>query len=90
MIKAINRGVVIKALILKVKNHMVKKYKRFRRLMEKIVELKNEVVTQKIKIKTSRNRRKENTPATGITSGSSTLIKKKKKKKKPPKIPEQW
>ena len=42
--------------------------------MEKVINLRNKVVTQKAKIKALRSRRKENTPATGITAGLSTVI----------------
>ena len=44
-----------------------------------MINLKDKIITQKAKIKVSKNRRKENTPATGITAGSNTLITKKKK-----------
>ena len=58
---------------------MVKEYERLRRLVKKVVNLKNNVITQKAKIKVLRSRRKENTPATGITAGLNTLVTKKKK-----------
>ena len=58
---------------------MVKERERFRRLAKKMVNLRDEVVTQKAEIKALKNRRKENTPATGITADLSTLITKKKK-----------
>ena len=58
---------------------MVKERKRFRRLVEKVVNLKDEVITQKAEIKVLRSRRREDTPATGITAGLNTLITKKKK-----------
>ena len=70
---------VIKALILEVGNNIVKEYERFRRIVKKVINLKNEMVTQKVKIKILRNRRKENTPATGITAGSNILVARKKK-----------
>ena len=65
---------VIKALILEVRDNIVKKCERFRRLIEKVVNLKNKMVTQKAEIKVLRSRRKENTPATGITAGLNTLV----------------
>ena len=37
------------------------------------------MITQKAEIKVLKNRRKENTLATGITAGSNTLVTKKKK-----------
>ena len=58
---------------------MVKEYKRLRRLVEKVVNLRDKVVTQKAKIKASRSRCKKDTPAIGITAGLSTLIIRKKK-----------
>ena len=58
---------------------MVKGRERFRRLVKKVINLKNKMVTQKAKIKVLRNRRKENTPAMGITAGLNTLITRKKK-----------
>ena len=58
---------------------MVRERERFRRLVKKVINLKNEIVTQKAKIKVLRSRRKENTPATGITVGSNTLVTWKKK-----------
>ena len=70
---------VIKALILEVRDNMVKECKRFRRLVEKVVDLRDKVITQKAKIKVLRSRRKENTPATGITAGLNTLVARKKK-----------
>ena len=45
LVQVINRGVIAKALILKVGDNMVKKRKRLRRLMEKVVDLRDEVVT---------------------------------------------
>ena len=74
---------VIKTLILKVKDNMVKEREKFRRLIKKVINLKDKVITQKAKIKVLRSRRKENTPAMGITAGSNTLITKKKKFKIP-------
>ena len=58
---------------------MVKECERFRRLVEKVVNLKNEIITQKVKIEVLRSKRKENTPATGITAGLNTLVTRKKK-----------
>ena len=74
LVQAINRGVVTKALILEVGDNMAKERERLRRLVKKVVNLKDEMVTQKAKIKVLRSRRKENTLATGITAGSNTLI----------------
>ena len=70
---------ITKALILEVRDNIIKKCEKFRRLTEKVVNLKDKVITQKAEIKASRNKRKENTPATGITAGLSTVIIKKKK-----------
>ena len=64
---------------------MVKKRERLRRLAEKVVNLRDEVATQKAEIKVLRSRRKENTPATGIITGSNTLITRKKKNLEHPK-----
>ena len=58
---------------------MVKERERLRRLTEKVVNLRDKVVIQKAEIKAWRSRRKEDTPATGITAGLSTVITKKKK-----------
>ena len=58
---------------------MVRECERFRRLVEKVVNLRDKVVTQKAEIKVLRSRRKENTPATGIMAGSNILITRKKK-----------
>ena len=58
---------------------MVKERERLRRLTEKMVDLRDEVITQKAKIKALRNKRKENTPATGIMADLNTVITKKKK-----------
>ena len=58
---------------------MAREYERLRRLIEKVINLKDEVITQKVKIKVLKSKHKENTPATGITAGSNTLITKKKK-----------
>ena len=70
---------VVKALILKVRDNIIKECERFRRLVKKVVNLRDKVVTQKAKIKVLRSKRKENTPATGITAGLNTLITRKKK-----------
>ena len=58
---------------------MVRECKRFRRLVKKVVNLRDKVVTQKVEIKVLRSRRRENTLATGITAGLNTLIIRKKK-----------
>ena len=79
LIQAINRGVVIKALILEVRNNIAKERERLRRLIKKVINLRDKVITQKAKIKVSKSRRRENTPATEITTGSNTLVTKKKK-----------
>ena len=70
---------VVKALILEIGDNMAKECERFRRLVEKVVNLKNEITTQKAEIKVSRSRRREDTLATGITAGSNTLVTRKKK-----------
>ena len=67
---------------------MVKEYERFRRLVKKVVNLRDKVVTQKAEIKVLRSRRKENTLATGIMAGLNTLVI-KKKKSAIPKTPKQ-
>ena len=64
---------------------MAKERERLRRMAEKVVNLRDEVVTQKAEIKVLRSKRKENTPATGITAGSNTLVIKKKKNLEYPK-----
>ena len=43
------------------------------------------MVTQKAKMEVLKSRRKENTPATGITAGSNTLVARKKKSLEYPK-----
>ena len=85
LVQAINRSVVAKALILKVGYNMIRECKRFRRLIEKVIDLRDKVVIQKAEIKASRSRRREDTPATGITTGLSTVITKKKKSLNHPK-----
>ena len=70
---------VIEALILEVGDNMVKKRERFRRLVKKMVDLRHNVITQKAEIKALKSRWREDTPATGITAGLSTMITKKKK-----------
>ena len=70
---------VAEALILEVRDNIVKEYERLRRLMERVVDLRDKVVTQKAEIEASRSRRRENYPATGITAGLNTVINKKKK-----------
>ena len=70
---------VIKALILKVKDNIIKERERLRRLIKKVINLKNKIITQKAEIKVLRSKRKENTPAMGITAGSNTLVTRKKK-----------
>ena len=47
LIQAINRGMVIKALILEVGDNMVKERERLRRLTEKMINLRDKVITQK-------------------------------------------
>ena len=69
---------------------MARECERLRRLAEKVVNLRDEVVTQKAKIKVLRSRRKENTPTTGITAGSNTLVIRKKKKSRIPETPKRW
>ena len=64
---------------------MVRERERLRRLVKKVVNLRDEIITQKAKIKVLRSRRKENTPATGITAGSNTLVTRKKKSLEHPK-----
>ena len=54
-------------------------------MVEKVINLRDEMVTQKVKIKVLRSRRKEDTPATGITAGSNTLVTRKKKSLEYPK-----
>ena len=58
---------------------MAKECERLRRLVKKVVNLRDKIITQKAKIKVLRSKRKENTPATGITAGSNTLVTRKKK-----------
>ena len=70
---------ITEALILEVGDNMVKEYERLRRLMEKVVDLKDDMVTQKAEIKALRSRRREDTPATGMMAGLSTVIIKKMK-----------
>ena len=79
LIQVINRGVVVKALILEVGNNMVKEYERLRCLAEKVIDLRDDIITQKAKIKALRNKRRENTLAMAITAGLNTVIIKKKK-----------
>ena len=64
---------------------MVKECERLRRLVEKVVNLRDEVVTQKAEIKVLRSRRGENTPAIRIMIGSNTLVTRKKKSLEYPK-----
>ena len=64
---------------------MVRECERFRRLAEKVINLRDEVVTQKAKIKVLRSRCKEDIPATGITAGLNTLVTRKKKSLEYPK-----
>ena len=45
-----------------------------RRIVKKVVNLRDKVITQKAEIKVLKNRRKEDTPATRITAGSNTLV----------------
>ena len=80
---------VIKALILEIRDNMAKECKRLRCLAEKVVDLKDDVITQKAKIKALKSRRKEDTLATGITAGLSTVITKKKKSGLP-ETPKRW
>ena len=70
---------VVKALILEVGDNMVRECERFCCLVEKVVDLKDEVVTQKAEIEVLRSRRKEDTPAMGIIVGLNTLVTRKKK-----------
>ena len=70
---------VTKAFILEVRDNMVKECKRFRRLVEKVVDLRDDVATQKAEIEALTNRRREDTLTTGITAGLNTVIIKKKK-----------
>ena len=70
---------VTEALILEVKDNIVKKCKRLRRLTEKVIDLRDDVVIQKAEIKTLKTRRREDTTAIGITAGLSTMMIKKKK-----------
>ena len=77
---------VAKALILKVGDNMVKERERLRRLIEKVVDQKDNIVIQKAKIKALKSRKREDTPATGVTAGLNTVIT-KKKKSRPPKTP---
>ena len=79
LVQAISRGVVAEALILEVGDNMARERERLRRLAEKVVDLRDDVATQKAEIEALRSRRREDTPATGITAGSSTVITKKKK-----------
>ena len=48
-------------------------------MAEKVINLKDKIITQRAKIEILRSKRKENTPATGITAGSNTLVARKKK-----------
>ena len=64
---------------------MARERERLRRIAKKVINLKNEMVTQKAEIKISRSRRRENTPATGITAGLNTLVTRKKKNLEHPK-----
>ena len=48
-------------------------------MAEKVVDLRDEVVTQKAEIKVLRSKRKEDTPGIKITAGLNTLITRKKK-----------
>ena len=70
---------IAEALILEVRDNIVREYERFRRLAEKVINLRDEVITQKAKIKALKSRRREDTLATVITAGLSTVIIKKKK-----------
>ena len=64
---------------------MARERERLRRMAEKVVNLRDKVATQNAEIKVLRSRRKENTPATGITAGSNTLVARKKKSLEYPK-----
>ena len=44
-----------------------------------MINLRDDIITQKAKIKALKNRQRENTPDTGITAGLNTIIIKKKK-----------
>ena len=76
---------VAEALILKVGDNIIRKCEKFRRMVKKVINLRDEMVTQKAKIKVLRSRYKENTPAIGITAGSNTLAARKKKSLEHPK-----
>ena len=76
---------VIKALILEVGDNMAKECERFRRIVKKVINLRDEVITQKAEIKVLRSRRREDTPATGITAGLNILVAWKKKSLEYPK-----
>ena len=76
---------VIEALILEVRDNIVRERERFRRMVEKVIDLRDEMVTQKAEIKVLRSRRKENTPVTGIMAGLNILVARKKKSLEYPK-----
>ena len=79
LIQIINRGIITKAWIINVKNNIIKERKRLRRLIKKVIDLRDNMVTEKAEIKALKSKRREKTPATGITAGLSTIITKKKK-----------
>ena len=64
---------------------MVKERERLRRIVEKVINLRDEMVTQKAEMEVLRSKRKEDTPATGIMAGLNTLVARKKKNLEHPK-----
>ena len=79
IIKTLARGIVSEALILKVADKISSEQLKIKRIAGKVVDLKNKLVSQKLKLKALQSKKREVTPAIIFITDSNALIIKKKK-----------
>ena len=85
IVDALARGVVAEALVLEVGDAMAGERQQAAHLAGRIVDLKDDMAAQGLEMEALRRKRREDTPATGLTAGSSTTITRKKKSLEHPK-----
>ena len=79
IVKALARGIVAEALVLEVAEKISSKGSQARRMAGKVVDLKDKLASQKLELEALQSIRREVTPATILTAGSSAPVIKKKK-----------
>ena len=78
IVKALACGIAAEALVLDVANKVAFNQSQLQRMADKVVDLKNKIINQKLEIKAIWNKREE-TPTTIFTAKPSAPVTKKKK-----------